>query len=1016
MNGLGYDIDGKKALPWKKKRNVRIGPSSGTIKTKKQLINAISKSIKDFSQQVYGSKDDQKYRRIVDLIMLRMTSDLEGVSFAQIDLQSIKSLIEIQIENAFNDADEHTKYYDVINQLADNIICIISGESSADNATKKHKLALQRSVQKHSQTNQLDIDNIVNKANELICSLSIEVDQQFTKLEQLVMSHFAILSPDIYDSRVIETVDMLKSLQLGSVQIPALEKNLKSKSGKSKKLKSVDIVFAGMKFNSKMIEGLSSSALNSIMQSILLVKKRNDDIITKMSMIDLYSKENAKYTIDLLKMLSESDFMKIIKDMFDSAYSFFKKKFVDPLVQMVLKFVMSKIPQSWIKLYNKVIKPVVAAVMYVVNHVISRFKDILNAFAAALKLAWKALIKVFMKVKDWIVKTIQAVKTAFVRTVTTIIDTARATIVGLVKAIIWIIKGALKLAAAALRWVIKTVLHLMKYGFDKLMQSSFGQMLKNAWNKFTEPFKKIGHKIAEGFRKMKRGFTKAKNALVNKVKKLAIRIKNRIVKVVSSVKKFFGKAIGSVRSGLRKIGQFLGNHIKKVFNKIPGVKYIKALTKKVFKMIGKKLFKKKAEDLLKKRTSKSIIGKIIRILQKYVTKMAISAPTLILTALTLAWTIYDLFKTYREIKTMLKPMAQAAGYDTERPAWFEIYLMEEVIPNIGAYIIDQGFFKLLSDTIGNLIQDGWRQLKYDILTADLRWEIARKKTEQWKKESNLFDKRYIQSGINEQNIDNFIDNQFDAYKNLIKTIYKIKEYNDKLNRYNEIINGANDDEIKDLEISRNNIYQQINNNSNMREYYASKLQEIESKIRNLEYDKEDANDLIIKTAINKLRLQIDIVKYASRSGLYTILNRIDRTFGLFVGSTKLEYFDDFIAILYKEAYSGIKYLEMFKHKREIDEQLRENVKRNRRYHLTHEFNQDEVKRALKDIADEREKFKDNANEISYWLDACSSINEFKDRLIEKIRYMFKLEDDEGRISDYNSGHLPVVDLTPSNSY
>ena len=80
------------------------------------------------------------------------------------------------------------------------------------------------------------------------------------------------------------------------------------------------------------------------------------------------------------------------------------------------------------------------------------------------------------------------------------------------------------------------------------------------------------------------------------------------------------------------------------------------------------------------------------------------------------------------------------------------------------------------------------------------------------------------------------------------------------------------------------------------------------------------------------------------------------------------------------------------------------------------FNQDEVKRALKDIADEREKFKENANEISYWLDACSSINEFKDRLIEKIRYMFKLEDDEGRISDYNSGHLPVVDLTPSNSY
>lgn len=106
MNGIGYDIDGKKALPWKKKRNVRIGLNSGTIKTKKQLINAISKSIKDFSQQVYGSKDDQKYRRIVDLIMLRMTSDLEGVSFASIDLQSIKTLIEIQIEKAFNDASE----------------------------------------------------------------------------------------------------------------------------------------------------------------------------------------------------------------------------------------------------------------------------------------------------------------------------------------------------------------------------------------------------------------------------------------------------------------------------------------------------------------------------------------------------------------------------------------------------------------------------------------------------------------------------------------------------------------------------------------------------------------------------------------------------------------------------------------------------------------------------------------------------------------------------------------------
>ena len=82
--------------------------------------------------------------------MLRMTSDLEGVSLASIDLQSIKSLIEIQIENAFNDANEHTKYYDVINELAKNFVCIFSGESSASNTTKTHKLALQHSVQKHS--------------------------------------------------------------------------------------------------------------------------------------------------------------------------------------------------------------------------------------------------------------------------------------------------------------------------------------------------------------------------------------------------------------------------------------------------------------------------------------------------------------------------------------------------------------------------------------------------------------------------------------------------------------------------------------------------------------------------------------------------------------------------------------------------------------------------------------------------------------------------------------------------
>lgn len=105
-----------------------------------------------------------------------------------------------------------------------------------------------------------------------------------------------------------------------------------------------------------------------------------------------------------------------------------------------------------------------------------------------------------------------------------------------------------------------------------------------------------------------------------------------------------------------------------------------------------------------------------------------------------------------------------------------------------------------------MIQDSWRQLKYQFLTADLRWEIARKKTEQWKIENNSFNKKYVESGINEQNIDNFIDNQSNAYKNLIKTIYKIKKYNDKLNRYNEIINGANDDEIKELELSRNNIY------------------------------------------------------------------------------------------------------------------------------------------------------------------------------------------------------------------
>lgn len=119
--------------------------------------------------------------------MLRIKSDLDHINLFSIDSHSIESLIEIELQNAYDEYKKDIKYGDFIKAVSTKVIQHISEdenanvESEVDRQTSNKRNRQQSADSYHSEKHSSEIvysdvfSRIFSKTNDIICTMSFEI-------------------------------------------------------------------------------------------------------------------------------------------------------------------------------------------------------------------------------------------------------------------------------------------------------------------------------------------------------------------------------------------------------------------------------------------------------------------------------------------------------------------------------------------------------------------------------------------------------------------------------------------------------------------------------------------------------------------------------------------------------------------------------------------------------------------------------------------------------------------------
>lgn len=690
------DINGKRAKSWPMAKfqfeKLKFTKPMSAV----DVFNSAKNNIKILIKALYSDKNDKRTRNIVDLILLRSKADFESLEAfkangnAQLLVESIEKICDdvvkqrnedLSYEDALNSA--LNKFKSALKRMSnadlqkdiedeDNLLSIESDYTSFADEEKSHSKVLKR------KSHMLDdviktLNSSIDKTNDLICTISISINEQFAKLEKMLVSSSEMMYDGVMS--VLCAINGVQSKQLSYIQqemknvkIPFF--NDKQNASKKKKMDSTLQIY-GMNIDTEIIDNLSTKSQKTILTIAVTIKKHYQKICMPLADIFAVVKGNAKYTIELINDALQDGFDYWIRRLFGKVQDYVTEHIVKPLKEMIIDYIKRKIPNVF-KALNTLFKTVIELT-----------KGAWKLVKGIFRIIWRFIKKIFTGLLRGFVKTMKFMFRMVIKTL---------------KAIWRLIVLALQALWQLVRWAGRGLLRTWNW----LKNTQFMKKTRSFIHKVTSPFRWVRDKVVNGFRKIKNGA----KALGRGISRGIGYVKNGIVSSVRGTGRFIGRQVSKVgRVFGRMIPKFARDGFKRsitLLKKIPLKRMVKWLGFKLARMVGRKVVLKTVKDGLLKKVIRGVAKFAAKLISKKVISKTLGT---ILKVCMAVWTMYDLWEGYKWLKKNLEVYFREVGPpdapDVTQPWWFEKWIWSIVSKRVANYARDP---KSLAEDIKNILK------------------------------------------------------------------------------------------------------------------------------------------------------------------------------------------------------------------------------------------------------------------------------------------------------------------------
>lgn len=595
------------AQNWKKLNTSQIQntTSSSDEASDISIINDIKSVLITAINCIYGtSQTDNKYLKIVDLILLRITALIKETSIPITDAYEI---ITSTIEQFFLELDKNlTDYSNVVLNSKENILALTNNitENLSSNKETEDNTSEETITKENT-------DEELKKDNEETKNLSI------TEQLQLVNDKIVQLEKN---TNIVQFIQNFFDKNFGSNKLKQNKKNgyepIKITKALLNDIK-LNILFV-IELNKTYISFVQKHLNSNIALKIEKITDKQKDIY-KLAKKTFVRKTIFDYVIDYIKDKFKKRFTNSITKK-NSFFGQFINVFTNPF-QSISDFIVNKLSKRLGSRFS----------FKSLSDTIETIKNILRPIWYVVKKTLNLIVRLFIKSVQFLLNTAHKLISTLFNILKTIFNYGRQFITNIVNAVSRGISAA------------KTFLSNTKVGsrianiFNKAKDflskrtSQLKTFFKNAFSKPAQFFKNL----AKPFQNLRNSITNFVKNFKNSCKTLFKSVKNSIVNAVKNT----GKAIARQ---FKKIGQKMVKAITKKIGPAVAKLFAKTAGKKAGKSLGKNLIKKFIKFIVKK-----ILKKVsVKMLSSLVLSLLSGPIGIVLNIIMMAYTIYDLFVNF----------------------------------------------------------------------------------------------------------------------------------------------------------------------------------------------------------------------------------------------------------------------------------------------------------------------------------------------------------------------------------
>lgn len=604
---------------WKKLNTSSLSKTSfnSHLKQNIQILNSLKNILIKAISELYGTAEkDDKYKKIVDLIILR----INGI-ISEKDLS-----LDFVYENIASTINDFLKTNN-------------SNNNSNNNSFSN------KNIDNNTTTTNTNIINLLNCIIDNLSNISIE-NKKTKKLKHSLKKTTSENKKDSLNSNIniLDKLNFnLKRLNNYCDITNVLQKFILKTFNNNVFLKSINI---------------SKSTINQLKFNLIFISVINEEFIYKYNIA--YNKIYDKYIyyLNLININNINNY-KIFKKAFRRK-SIFEKIFNkindnSTVKKQVLKLFGNK--NSFLSIFFKKIfsNPLLNLYDYIYEHVVQNIKKIIMEFFNKCK-------QFINTIKDTLHNTLKIIKKLLTKAISKIVSGFGKILSKSWKAI----KSLLKLIYTAATAAVKGIIALVKIGCNALgnffSNTSAGSKIKDIWNSskswlgkktsnlknlMPKQFGNITNNIKNAFSKIKNIKRNLVNGIKNGYKAIKNKIQQQLVNVVKIIKNKFSNICKSV---INLVKRKLGPTIAKIFRKKAG--------KKLGQTAGRKLIITAIKWLAKKIFTKALAKIITGILTSFLS----GGLSLAISIITILIDIYMMLKD-KEIQEMLPGLKEYCSFE-----------------------------------------------------------------------------------------------------------------------------------------------------------------------------------------------------------------------------------------------------------------------------------------------------------------------------------------------------------------